>query len=239
VSSRLTVRDNLRVSKSADRGRLKVLRSVPALLFLFLKGVFLGLALTAPVGPINLLCMRRTLAHGLKIGLLTGFGAATADTFFGAVAAFSLTWISDFLKTYQSSLQVIGGIVFIFIGISLIRSHPSTVSDTSNKELSPFQVYFSSLVLTLSNPTTVFAFLVAFAALNLGHQISNSLGASVATLGVFCGAMLWWSILSWGSSMLRERLNELTVHRINVATGVLLLAFAGVLIVHGVRAHFT
>ncbi len=201
------------------------------MILLFLKGALLGLALTAPVGPINLLCIRRSLNHGAKIGFFTGLGAATADTFFGAVAAFGLTQISGFLTEYQRALQIFGGCVFTLMGISLIRSKKTETEGVEIKGLSPFKAYSSSLFLTLHNPATIFAFLIAFATLKLGEETSTILGASLATLGVFTGASLWWLTLSWGSAKLRSRISPAIIHKINVGTGILLIIFAGLLFI--------
>ena len=198
---------------------------------LFGKGIFLGLAITAPVGPINLLCIRRSLYHGWKIGLMTGLGAAVADTFFGAVAAFGLTAISDFLIAHQKTVELIGGLAFIVMGISLIRSKPHDPGVTEIKTISPANAFTSSLLLTLHNPATVFAFLIAFAALKLNEDSSSHAGAAIVTAGVFFGSALWWLSLSWVSSKVRSRISPQTIHRINVGTGVLLVLLSVILLV--------
>lgn len=201
-------------------------------MFLLLgKGIFLGLAITAPVGPINLLCIRRSLYHGWKIGLMTGLGAAVADTFFGAVAAFGLTAISDFLIAHQKTVELIGGVAFIVMGISLVRSKPHDPGITEIRTISPANAFTSSLLLTLHNPATVFAFLIAFAALKLNENSSSLTGAVIVTTGVFIGSALWWLSLSWVSSKVRSRISATTIHRINVGTGVLLVALSTVLLV--------
>lgn len=196
------------------------------MLIVFLKGILLGVAITAPVGPINLLCIRRSLNHGMKSGLLTGLGAAIADTFFGAVAAFSLTRVSDFLIAHKTTLEFVGAGVFTFMGTMLLRSKPPTESDPEPKGLPSVHAFSSGFLLTLHNPTTVFAFLIAFAAIHLGDQLTI-LGSSLATLGVFVGATAWWITLSGISSRLRSKFNRTHIHRLNLGTGVLLLCCAG------------
>lgn len=190
---------------------------------LFFKGVFLGLAITAPVGPINLLCIRRSLHHGWKIGLMTGLGAAVADTFFGAIAAFGLTKISDFLIANQKTVELIGGGAFILMGISLLRSKQEDPGVTEIRKISPFHAFTSSLFLTLHNPATVFAFLIAFAALKLSEDSASYVGAIIVTLGVFIGSSSWWLSLSWISSKVRSRISPKTIHYINQGTGALLI----------------
>lgn len=201
------------------------------MILLFFKGVFLGLAITAPVGPINLLCIRRSLYHGWKIGLMTGLGAALADTFFGAVAAFGLTKISDFLIANQKIVELVGGAAFIFMGISLIRSKPQDPGVSEIKKISPFNAFTSSLLLTLHNPATIFAFLIAFAALKLNEDSSTHNGAIIVTLGVFIGSSLWWLSLSWISSKIRSRISPKTIHYINLGTGVMLVLLSVALLI--------
>lgn len=204
------------------------------MLILFLKGLVLGIAITAPVGPINILCIRRSLNHGMKTGLLTGLGAAIADTFFGAVAAFSLTQVSDFLKDHQNALEFVGAGIFTVMGILLLRSRPPKETDPEPKKLSSFHAFSSGLLLTLHNPTTVFAFLVAFAAVNLGEHLSFA-GSTLATLGVFTGALAWWITLSGISSRLRSKFTRERIHKLNLATGILLLGCAAGLAYSGLR----
>lgn len=190
---------------------------------LFFKGVFLGLAITAPVGPINLLCIRRSLHHGWKIGLMTGLGAAVADTFFGAIAAFGLTKISDFLIANQKTVELIGGGAFILMGISLLRGQQEDPGAPETRKISPFNAFTSSLFLTLHNPATIFAFLIAFAALKLSENSASYSGAIVVTSGVFIGSSSWWLSLSWISSKLRSRISPKTIHYINRGTGAMLI----------------
>lgn len=192
------------------------------MVILFLKGLILGIAITAPVGPINLLCIRRSLNHGRHIGFATGLGAAVADTFFGAVAAFSLTRISDFLIAHQNTLQFIGAVVFLVMGGLLLRSKLPVDGDPEPKAISPASAFTSGLLLTLHNPTTVFAFLVAFAAVNLGENLSLP-GSTLATFGVFAGSTIWWLTLSFLSAKLRSKFTKVHIHRLNLGTGVLLL----------------
>lgn len=214
------------------------------MIILFLKGAFLGLALAAPVGPINLLCMKRSLEQGRRAGLITGLGAATADTFYGSVAAFGLTVISDWLEAHKAPLSLVGGVFFFVLGISLIRSKTKTAAD-QDANLAPAalgfsaqKAYFSTLFLTLSNPTTVFSFLAAFAAIKLNTHDGDSVRpiyAVFATAGVFVGSMLWWTLLSWFSAKFKSSLNAQAVRRINIGAGVLLLIFSVIVFSRGVE----
>lgn len=192
------------------------------MLLIFLKGILLGVAITAPVGPINILCIRRSLRNGFKAGVLTGFGAALADTFFGAVAAFSLTQVSEFLKAYQNPLQLLGAVVFLAMGFNLLRSQKPPTEIPEVTVLSSWLAFTSGLLLTIHNPATILAFFVAFTAVNIGHDLTLW-GSSLATLGVFIGAMSWWLILSGTATKLRSRIRGQHIHRMNQITGVVLV----------------
>ena len=207
------------------------------MLILFLKGALLGLALAAPVGPINLLCMKRSLEHGQRVGLITGLGAATGDTLYGAIAAFGLTFISDFLELYKAELSLVGGVFFLILGISLIRSK-KVATAAADKPAPALNMYVSTVFLTLSNPTVVFSFLAAFAAIKLNTHDGDHIRpiyAVFATLGVFVGSMAWWTFLSWISARFRASIGPKAIHRINVGAGLLLLVFAVLVFARGVQ----
>jgi threonine/homoserine/homoserine lactone efflux protein len=192
------------------------------MLELFAKGIFLGFAISAPVGPINILCMRRSVFQGLKIGFSTGFGAAVGDTFYGALAAFGVTWVSDFFIQYKAPLQILSAIVFALMGISILRAKDNDPkSMIPSSKLSVGKAFISTLALTLTNPVTIMAFVAAFAALQLGRNENSHLQSFVLVLGVFMGSAAWWLGLSGVCSYLKRILNSKAMHRINITTAIL------------------
>ncbi|MGB3296881.1 MAG: LysE family transporter [Phormidesmis sp.] len=204
------------------------------LLLILLKGIGLGIAIAAPVGPIALLCIRRTLAQGRLIGLAIGFGAATADGLYGMVAAFGLTALSDLLVNHASFLQLIGGVFLCYLGLSAFFSKPviaaTTLTPSPLRNLTPLSLlsaYTSTLALTLTNPTTILSFVAIFA----GLGITQTSHASSVTLvsGVFTGSMLWWLVLVSGVIYLRNRLTSERLAQFNQVSvkifGLLILGF--------------
>src|SRR6476661_6636317 len=158
------------------------------------RGLLLGFSIAAPVGPIGVLCIRRTLADGRLAGLVSGLGAATADALYGAVAGFGLTFVSTFLVSQQVWLRIVGGLFLLFLGLKTFLIKPSTVSaDSGGKGL--LRAYASTVALTLTNPLTILSFAVVFAGLGLGSGSSDYLSAGLLVLGVFCGSALWWLLL--------------------------------------------
>lgn len=207
------------------------------LVLFFLEGAALGFAISVPVGPINLLCMRRSLTHGKRVGFLTGLGAAAGDAFYGAVAAFGLTAISDFFIQFQGYFQLFGGVLFFAMGLRILRA-PAPVDDVTDnvKVLNGRSAFFSSLILTMTNPATIIAFLTAFASLKFGFSSKGWLDPLAITVGVFIGSASWWLILSQLSAKFAKKLTPGTLLKINKFAGVLLMVFGLVLLWSGIRA---
>lgn len=190
----------------------------------FIKGLILGFSIAAPVGPIGLLCIRRTLADGRLHGIVSGLGAATADAIYGSVAGFGLTIVAGFLTGQQFWLQLFGGLFLIYLGVKIFFTRPAERPARSEKKNLP-GVYFSTLLLTLSNPATIFMFIAIFAGMGAVSQTEKSLGAFTLVAGVFCGSTLWWVILSSLASIFRSRLTAAAMVWINRLSGILIAGF--------------
>jgi threonine/homoserine/homoserine lactone efflux protein len=187
-----------------------------------LKGAIIGFSIAAPVGPIGLLCIRRTLAGGRISGLVTGLGAATADAAYGFVAAFGLTYVSSFLVTQQGWLQLIGGGFLVYLGITIFRSTVAS-KEASAKASGLLGQYASTVFLTLTNPTTILSFVAIFAGLGIGSETKDYASASAMVLGVFLGSALWWLILSEGMHRLRDKASLKHLNWANKTSGAVIL----------------
>lgn len=188
-----------------------------------LKGLVIGLSIAAPVGPIGVLCIRRSLTEGSRVGFVTGLGAATADATYGAVAAFGLTVISAFLVQQQFWLSLIGGLFLCYLGIRTFFSAPAeTAAPATSRNL--LTTYTSTFLLTLTNPATILSFVAVFAGFGLSAA-SGYLDASVMVVGVFVGSALWWWFLSFAVGKLRSRLDTRWLQDVNRFSGVILLVF--------------
>lgn len=193
-------------------------------LIYFYKGLIIGFSIAAPVGPIGILCIKRTLTSGRWIGLASGLGAATADAIYGFIAAFGLTFISNFLIQQQTWLRLIGGAFLCILGIKTFISKPVDSSAQSN-HLSLLNAYGSTLFLTLTNPLTILSFAAIFAGLGLVDANSDYLSASITVLGVFLGSACWWILLSSGVHFLRARFTPAGLHWVNRISGLIILGF--------------
>jgi len=188
-----------------------------------LKGAVIGFSIAAPVGPIGILCIQRTLANSRLSGLISGIGAATADGLFGAVAAFGLTAVSDILIEHQFWLRLLGGLFLLYLGMRTLLSTPPEKSVTAKKG-TLIADYFSTLGLTTASPLTILSFAAIFASLSTSG--SGTPSASMLALGVFLGSALWWTILSTGVSLFRLKFNATALQIVNRVSGFLIIAFA-------------
>jgi threonine/homoserine/homoserine lactone efflux protein len=187
-------------------------------------GLIIGLSIAAPIGPIGVLCIRRTLAEGRIIGLVSGLGAATADAFYGAIAGFGLTFISNILVSYQVWLRLFGGLFLCVLGIKTLLSKP-TENIKTTKGNDRFSAYGSTLLLTLTNPTTIISFVALFTGLGIIGTGNNYLSAGILVLGVFLGSALWWLILSSGVCLFREKINNRGMLWVNRISGAIITCF--------------
>jgi threonine/homoserine/homoserine lactone efflux protein len=191
---------------------------------LFLQGLVIGFSIAAPVGPIGVLCIRRTLADGRASGFFSGLGAATADALYGAVAAFGLTAISDVLIAHATWLRVGGGLFLCYLGVqTFLAAPPAEAAPARATGLAG--AYLSTLVLTLANPTTILSFVAIFAGFGAAARADSYAGAAVLVLGVFLGSALWWLVLSGGVSRVGGRLSPATLTWINRMSGLVIGAF--------------
>ncbi len=189
---------------------------------LLFRGFLIGLSIAAPVGPIGVLCIRRTLTEGRAVGLVSGLGAATADALFGCIAGFGLTFISGVLVAQQMLFQVIGGLFLCYLGVRTLLSQPAEQAAlTQSKGL--LSAYVSTLLLTLTNPLTILAFAAIYAGLGAA---AGSYGAALTLVtGVFVGSALWWLVLSGGVSLFRAALNTHSLLWVNRISGVIIIGF--------------
>ncbi len=192
------------------------------ILFL-VKGFVIGLSIAAPVGPIGVLCIRRTLAGGRTSGLVSGLGAATADGVYGAVAAFGLTAVSDTLVEQQDGFRLVGGAFLLYLGLRAFLA-ASSAGDAPREKGSLLGDYASTLALTLANPATILSFAAVFAGLGLAGSGGDYGSAGLMVVGVASGSATWWFALSGGVSLLRSRF-EAYLPLVNKVSGLVIGAF--------------
>jgi threonine/homoserine/homoserine lactone efflux protein len=189
-----------------------------------LKGLAIGFSIAAPVGPIGVLCIRRTLAAGRASGLISGLGAATADAVYGCIAGFGLTFISSFLVSQRVWLSLIGAVFLCYLGLKTLLAQPAEQAASARGD-DLVAAYFSTFVLTLTNPMTIISFAAIFAGLGLASASGSYVSAGVLVLGVFVGSALWWLLLSGGVGIFRSRLDHHGLQWVNRISGAIIILF--------------
>lgn len=190
----------------------------------YLRGLLIGFSIAAPVGPIGVLCIRRTLAEGRISGLVSGLGAASADAVYGAIAAFGLTLISAFLMAEEDWIRLVGGLFLLYLGFKTFTSKPAEQA-ASTEGYGLWRDYLSTFFLTLTNPMTILSFTAIFAGLGLGVAGTDYDSALALILGVFSGSALWWLLLSSGVGLFRSRLTTASLVWVNRLSGLVILGF--------------
>lgn len=189
-----------------------------------LSGIIIGFSIAAPVGPIGVLCIRRTLAEGRIHGLVSGLGAATADAVYGCMAAFGLTFITEMIVQQQTWLRLIGGAFLIILGARTTLSKPSE-KPVAQKRTGLLGDYGSTFFLTLTNPVTILSFAAIFAGIGLGSAVTDYGSAALLVFAVFTGSTLWWLILSGTVSLFQKRVTPRTLRWINRISGIIIASF--------------
>ena len=190
---------------------------------LFLKSLFLGLAVAAPLGPIGALCISRTLERGVLAGLAGGLGTALADGVYATLAALGFAAFSATLAMIDTPLRLVGGAFMLWLGWRSLRpAPPRKVAEVRARDL--LGTTAATFLLTITNPMTILAFAALFAGLGLAAG-TDWVGAVVVVAGVFAGSMLWWGVLSGGVALARHRLPDGFALWVSRLSGAMLIGF--------------
>ena len=198
-----------------------------------LRGIAAGLIIAAPVGPVNVLCIQRTLEKGWKAGIVSGLGAAVADTIYGAIAGFSISLVIRFLIREEFWIRLVGGLLLMAIG-AIYYYRPPRSLEAAKGHSSGNSDFVSTLFLTATNPTTVLSYLAVLAIRGLGKE--RPLWQNfILVAGIFCGSMTWWIILTSSVNLLHARVTDRAMHWMNRVAGIAIGCFglANVLLSRG------
>lgn len=190
----------------------------------FLKGMIVGFSIAAPVGPIGILCIRRTVQFGRWSGLFSGLGAALADAVYAIIAAFGLTLISHLLIAGQGWIRGVGGLFLLYLGW---KTFFAKISDNTKKvsHKTFLSDFISTFFLTITNPMTILSYIGVFAGIGLSSLQGSYAESASLVIGVFIGALLWWLILSEGVTLFRKKITKPIMVWINRIAGILIAVF--------------
>ncbi|RYI10871.1 MAG: LysE family translocator [Acetobacteraceae bacterium] len=206
------------------------------LVYLILSGVAMGLIAAVPVGPVNLICIRRTFAFGPLNGFMSGLGAALGDGVFAAITGFGLSWIAQLIEGYSTLIYLVGGAMMVWFGFRTFFAAPvprcpddGPVSGSSNL----FKAMLSTFALTITNPATLLFFTGMFAGLSgLAGGAGSYDDAAFVVIGVVAGSAAWWLVLTTVIGLFHTRIDEKAMRLINRVSGVLVAIFGLVVLVH-------
>jgi len=216
-----------------------------AYFLLIISGAVIGFMVAAPIGPVNLICIRRTISAGPISGIVSGFGAALGDTIFAIITAFGLTAVSELIRGYSTILQIAGGILLMIFGIRTYVSDPlhgrgvETVASRPTNGSSLVRTFASTFALTITNPITLFGFAALFAGLTgLAGSAATYVNAGILVGGVFIGSMTWWCTLTSIVGFLHARIDARVMLFINHGSGIIVAVFGVMVLLRLLVAQF-
>jgi len=197
------------------------------MLHIIVKGLLIGICASIPVGPIAILCIQRTLNRGRYHGFVTGLGAAMSDLGYASLAAFSMSFVVDFIHHNQFYIEIIGALVLLFFGLIIFNTNPlKKISVSNEKKESYFQDFITSFALTTTNPLIIFLFIALFARFDFIETDFSVLKSLSGLLSVFIGASIWWFTLTFLVNLFRSKFNVRGLWLINKVVGSILAMIA-------------
>lgn len=191
----------------------------------FFKGIVIGFSIAAPIGPISILCIRRTLAHGVYIGVLSGLGAATADAVYGLVAGFGLTSISSLLIKYNFMLSMVGAAFLAYLGATTFLAEPAH-NPAARDGQGALHAFVSTFFLTITNPMTVLLFAAILTSAGVVSTSGDYHSAIALVSGIFFGGAVWFIFLACAVGLFRSKVDLPMLRIINKVSGLLIIGFA-------------
>ena len=193
---------------------------------IFIKGIIIGLLISAPLGPIGIMCIQRTLNRGYMAGFVSGLGAAAADIIFAVIAGFGLSIIINFIEEKHLYFQILGGIFVLYIGYRIFSTNPVKQLRLQRLNKTRLSQDFASIfLLTISNPMAIFLFIAIMAALKVANDLLSFFELSTMISGIAGGAILWWFILASVANRFRQRIRLKSIWWLNKITGSVVFLF--------------
>lgn len=191
---------------------------------LILKYYVIGLAMAAPIGPMSIIIMRRTLQNGLTSGIASGLGTTTIEGSYSALIAFGLTFISDFIVEHKLAFAIVGGCALTVLGGRIFFSK-TAVTKTQTTHVNLWRDYLSNVVMTAVNPMTIFSFVAVFVGLGFGNFNGDYKAASLAVLGLMLGSSTWYCSYVAIINLVHKKINEKMIATINRVSGAIIMGF--------------
>jgi threonine/homoserine/homoserine lactone efflux protein len=197
------------------------------------KGLLIGILVSAPMGPIGLLCIQRTLSRGRWHGFFSGVGAALSDLFYAGIVCLGMGFVVDFIEGNQSILQIAGSVCLLAFGIYIFLSNPfKQMHNSKENVISIPQDIITAFFLTLSNPLIIFVYIVLFSRFNFISPEEKMVSMLLGLLCIIIGALSWWFLITFFVGKLRKVVNLRGLWLINKIVGVVIIILSVVGIVY-------
>lgn len=191
------------------------------LIYVIFFGLFVGLSISIPVGAMSLYCIKNTMNHSVKLGVMSGAGAALADFLYAVIAIFSFGWIEGMLLDYRVPIRIIGGALIIALGTKIFKSIPVPAEEVQDTE-SYAKVTLYGFLMTITNPMTFIGFTFIFTTFGLSSHLTNMWSPYIVVISIYTGAMIWWTALALFIKFVRHKISETFLIHINKGSGILL-----------------
>lgn len=199
---------------------------------LLLRGIVIGLTASVPLGPIGVLCIQRTLSKSHRSGFVSGLGSASADMVFASIALFSLSVVLSFIESHTTLIKAIGGICVTLVGMKIFFTNPAVqIRRNRAGHSNLWQDFLSLFIVTIANPAFILIFVALFAAMGLSAADLGMARSLILIGGVFCGASLWWFVLTSGVSLIRKKFRPRHMLWINRVSGVVIVILGVAMVV--------
>lgn len=187
----------------------------------FIKGLLIGVIFGIPVGVVGILTIKRSITYGAVAGFLSGIGCSVADLFYSCISIFSFTLISNFMLQYQNIIRFVGSMLVIVMGIDIVNKKQEIIYKKADV-LKIISFFTSSFLIAITNPVTIFSFLIVFSIFDIG-TVLNKIQGIVLAVGIFCGTCIWWFIIAMFTQIFRKRITATWLKYINYILGTLVI----------------
>lgn len=209
-----------------------MLTNMPSIVDVLLKGVIIGIVVSAPMGPVGVLCIQRTLNKGRWYGFVTGVGATASDLIYALITGYGMSFVSDVLAKNVFYLQLFGSLLLMVFGIYTFRSNPlKSIRPTSHNKGTYVHNLVTAFFLTLSNPLIILLFIALYARFGFLSKNINVFDTVTGYAAIVMGALLWWFFITYAVNKVRKHFDLRGINKINKAIGSLVVVIAVVALV--------
>jgi putative LysE/RhtB family amino acid efflux pump len=198
-----------------------MMSSMEELIYVVVMGLLIGLVTSLPIGAMGLYCIKNTMNHSVKLGIVSGAAASLADMMYAIVAVFSMTWIQDMLMDYRVPIRIVGGLLIIGLGFKIFTTIPTPAKEVEDSE-KYHKCAIYGFLMTITNPMTFLAFTFIFTTFGLSSHLTHNLSPYILVMCIYIGSVLWWTTLALTIKYVKHRISKDFLVHINKGSACLL-----------------